>query len=394
MSSCKRGQKVVLLAGVVFLYVLFGRKLMKLLIINPGSTSTKMSIFEDAREIATESVFHDAPVLLQYENVNDQLPMRTQCCMDFLKKHGLTPDDIDVFVGRGGGAYPQRSGVCTIDETLVSDTIDTVGGSDHPAKLGVLIAWELGHPLGKPMYTLDPTNIDELIDEARVTGINGLYRVSQLHALNHRAIAMNHSKLTGRDYKNSRYIVAHIDGGITVAAHENGRIIDTTEGAGGDGSFTPTRIGSIPLLELVKWLEKGHTTDEVRRMCSRSGGFVSHFGTSDSNKVHAMVEAGDPHAVLVWNTLIYQTAKAIGEMAAVLSGKVDAILLTGGLLRFDDIVAGIRERCSFIAPIFTYPGEAEQEALAHAVLRVLRGEEQAGTYTGEPVWNGFPWDKE
>ena len=366
---------------------------MKLLIINPGSTSTKMSIFEDAEEIATDSVFHDAPVLLQYESVNDQVPMRTQCCLAFLKKNGLTPADIDVFVGRGGGAYPQHSGTCVIDERLVEDTRSIVGGSDHASKLGVLVAWELGRGTGKPMFTLDPTNIDEMIDEARVTGIDGVYRKSQLHALNHRAIAMKHAKLTGRRYKDCRFIVAHIDGGVTIAAHADGRIIDTTEGAGGDGPFAPTRLGSVPVLELISWLDKGHTTEEVRKMCSRAGGFVSHFGTSDSDRVHAMAEAGDPHAALVWNALIYQTAKAIGEMATVLYGKVDAILLTGGLLRFHDIADGIRERCGFIAPIFEYPGEAEQEALAHAALRVLKGEEEAYIYSGAPVWNGFPWDK-
>lgn len=367
---------------------------MKLLIINPGSTSTKMSIFEDTSEIATESVFHDAPVLLKYENVNDQIPMRKQCCIDFLKKYGLTPSEIDVFVGRGGGAYSQPGGVCVIDERLVQDTLNTVGGSDHPAKLGVLLAWELAHPQGKPAYTLDPTNIDELSDEARMTGINGFYRRSQLHALNQRAIAMMHASKNGRDYKDCRFIVAHIDGGITVSAHVNGRIADTNEGAGGDGPFTPTRIGSLPVLGLVEWLEKGHTTQELRKMCSRAGGFVSHFGTSDSEKIHAMAMEGDPHAALAWKTLIYQTAKLIGEMAAVLCGDVDAILLTGGLLRFDDIVEGIKKYCGFIAPVYVYPGEAEQEALAHAVVRVLNGKETAHTYSGVPVWNGFPWDKE
>ena len=365
---------------------------LRLLIINPGSTSTKVSIFENGTNVATESVFHDAPVLLQYESVNDQVPMRKEYILDFLRRHGLTPADIDIFVGRGGGAYPQRSGVCVIDERLVADTRATVGGSDHASKLGVLLAWELGTEAGKPMYTLDPTNIDEMIDEARMTGINGVYRKSQLHALNHRAIAMAHAKKMGRPYRDCRFIVAHIDGGVTVAAHAGGRIIDTTEGAGGDGPFAPTRLGSVPVLELINWLDEGHTTEEVRKMCSRAGGFVSHFGTSDSDKVYEMVKAGDPHAVLCWNTMIYQIAKSIGEMAAVLSGRVDAILLTGGLVRFDSIVEGIRERTSFIAPIVLYPGEAEQEALCHAVLRVLSGEEEAYTYSGRPVWDGFGWE--
>ena len=365
---------------------------MKLLIINPGSTSTKVSLFEDGTETATESVFHDAPVLLQYDNVNEQVPMRLSVCLSFLEKNGVAPEDIDVFVGRGGGAYPQQSGVCVIDERLVQDTRDIVGGSDHASKLGVLVAWELGTKYHKPMYTLDPTNIDELIDEARVTGIDGIYRKSQLHALNHRAIAMKHAKNIGKPYQDCRFIVAHIDGGVTVAAHAEGRIIDTTEGAGGDGPFAPTRLGSVPVLSVLEYLEKGHTVEEMRKMCSRSGGFVSHFGTSDARIVRERMLAGDAHASLVWKAMIYQIAKSIGEMAAVLCGRVDAILLTGGLVRYEDIVDGIRERCGFIAPIVLYPGEAEQEALCHAVLRVLNGEESAYIYSGKPVWDGFPWD--
>ena len=367
---------------------------MKLLVINPGSTSTKLSVFEDEKEIASESTFHDAPVLLQYETVNDQVPMRMECVLNFLQKNGFSPADMDIFIGRGGGAYPQRSGVTPIDDRLVEDTRNTVSGSDHASKLGVLLAGQLQKEFGKPAYTLDPTNVDEMEDVARITGIKGVYRVSQLHTLNQRAIAMNHSRKLGKKYKDCRYVVAHIDGGITVAAHADGRIIDTTEGAGADGPFAPTRLGAIPLLELVKWLEKGHDFEEVRRMCSRAGGLVSHFGTSDSDKVHKLVEEGDPHATIVWEAMIYQTAKAIGEMATVLEGRVDGILLTGGLLRFEDIVEGIRRRCGFIAPITLYPGEAEQEALCHAVLRVLRGEEEAHPYTGKPVWDGFSWDRE
>jgi len=367
---------------------------MKLLIINPGSTSTKLSLYEDEREIATESTFYDAPVLLQYETVNDQVPMRMEFIDSFLKKQGVKASDIDVFVGRGGGAYAQKGGVMPIDDALIRDTFNTVGGSDHASKLGVLMAGQLMKEYGKPAFTMDPTNIDELDDVARITGIKGVYRFSQLHALNQRAIAMLHSRKTGVKYKDARYIVCHIDGGVTVAAHAGGRIIDTTEGAGADGPFAPTRLGSIPVLEVVKWLEQGHTTEEIRKMCSRAGGFVSHFGTSDSDKVHAMAKAGDEHAQLVWEAMIYQISKAIGEMAAVLEGRVDAILLTGGLVRFDDIVEGIKKRCSFIAPIYIYPGEAEQEALCHGALRVIRGEEKPHSYTGKPVFEGFSWDKQ
>ena len=365
---------------------------MKLLIINPGSTSTKVSYFEDEKNVYTESIFHDAPELLKYPTTNDQMPMRKQVILDFLRSHGMTPGDMDVFVGRGGCAFSQGSGVMTIDRQLVLDTAADKGGSDHPAKLGVMLAYELGTAWGKPMYTVNPTNVDELCDYARPTGIAGLYRRAQTHVLNQKGIAAIHAKTLGKRYEDCNFIVSHIDGGITVTAHCQGKMIDSTEGAGGDGPFTPTRLGSIPVMEVLTYLEAGHTTDEVKTMLSRSGGFVSHFGTSNSDTIHAMVAAGDRKAAVIWNTMIYQLCKSIGAMAAVLEGKVDGILLTGGLVRFDDIVEGIKQRCGWIAPVTVYPGECEQEALAEAALEVLRGQKTARRYTGEPVFQGFGWE--
>lgn len=361
---------------------------MRILVINPGSTSTKISVFDDAREIFEESQFHDAPVLLQYKTVNDQVPFRKQVVLDILAKHGIEPRSIEVYVGRGGSAYPQRAGVTVIDDRLYKDTLDAVGGSEHAAKLGVLLAYELCNEYGGKMYTADPTNIDELCDYARVTGIDGVYRNAQTHALNQKAVARYHAKKIGRPYEECNFVVAHIDGGVTINAHEHGRMIDGNVGSGGDGPFSPTRIGSVPVLPLLDYIE-AHSVEEVRLMCSRAGGFVSHFGTSDSDKVHRMVEEGDPKACLVWNSMIYDVCKSIGAMSSVLCGEVDGILLTGGLMRFDDILETIQKRCGWIAPITVYPGEMEQEALAHAVLHVIRGEHEANIYTGEPVWKGF-----
>ena len=365
----------------------------KLLVINPGSTSTKVSYFEDEKNIFTESIFHDAPVLLQYPTTNDQMPMRKQVLLDFLRSHDMTPADMDVFVGRGGCAYSQKSGVMVIDEALVRDTAADKGGSDHPAKLGVMLAYELGSEYGKPMYTVNPTNVDELCDYARITGIAGLYRRAQTHVLNQKGIAAIHAKAMGKKYEDCNFIVSHIDGGITVTAHRKGKMIDSTEGAGGDGPFTPTRLGSIPVMEVLQYLDQGHTTAQMRAMLSRSGGFVSHFGTSDAAKIHALVEDGDKKAATIWNAMIYQLCKSIGGMAAVLEGKVDGILLTGGLMRYEDILDGVRQRCGWIAPISVYPGECEQEAMADAVLEVLRGKRQASRYTGSPVFQGFGWEK-
>ncbi|MBQ3424821.1 MAG: butyrate kinase [Clostridia bacterium] len=360
----------------------------KLLIINPGSTSTKVSLFENEKALFEKSLFHDAPVLLRFPHVNDQIPFRYQVILDMLKSERIDPADIDVYVGRGGSAHTQPGGVTRIDQHLYDDTEAAVGGSEHPAKLGVMLAWKFATAFGKEAYTLNPTNVDEYCDYARLTGIKGLYRVSHSHVLNQKAVAEAHARSLGKAYEDCSFIVGHIDGGITVSAHDHGRMIDGNMGADGEGAFTPTRIGSVPVLALLDYIES-HSIEDVRLMCSRAGGFVSLFGTSDSDIIHGMVEKGDRKATLVWNTMIYQICKMIGEMSVVLKGKVDAILLTGGLMRFVDITEGITDRCGWIAPIHVYPGEMEQEALALSVLKVLRGQSAAMTYSGRPVWNGF-----
>ncbi len=361
---------------------------LKLLIINPGSTSTKVSLFENETSLFEKSVFHDAPVLLQYSHVNDQLEFRYQVIIDMLNDYGIAPSDIDIFVGRGGSAYSQPGGVTVIDQRLYDDTVAAVGGSEHPAKLGVMLAWKFAVNYGKRAYTLNPTNVDEFGDYARLTGIKGVYRTSHSHVLNQKAVAEFHAAKLGRRYEDCNFIVAHIDGGITVSAHDHGRMVDGNMGADGEGTFTPTRIGSVPVLALLDYID-AHSVKEVRLMCSRAGGFVSLFGTADSDVIHKKVDEGDPKASLVWNTMIYQICKQIGEMSAVLCGKVDGILLTGGLMRFQDIIDGIQMRCGWIAPIRVYPGEMEQEALALSVLKALRGEASVLTYSGKPVWQGF-----
>jgi len=361
---------------------------LKILVINPGSTSTKVSLYENETSLFEKSVFHDAPILLQYPHVNDQIPFRYQVILDMLKDYGVSPSEIDVFVGRGGSAYSQPGGVTAVDQRLYDDTVAAVGGSEHPAKLGVMLAWKFAQEFGRNAYTLNPTNVDEYGDYARLTGIKGVYRTSHSHVLNQKAVAEFHAAKLGRRYEECNFIVSHIDGGITVSAHDHGRMVDGNMGADGEGAFTPTRIGSVPVLALLDYID-AHSVKEARLMCSRAGGFVSLFGTADSNVIHQQVEKGDRKASLVWNTMIYQICKQIGEMSAVLCGKVDGILLTGGLMRFQDITEGIQKHCGWIAPISVYPGEMEQDALALSVLRALRGETPILTYSGKPVWEGF-----
>ena len=363
-------------------------KKFRILVINPGSTSTKVSLFEDETSVFERSVSHEASVLLKYPHVNDQVPFRKEVILEMLRREGVDPATIDAFAGRGGSAHSQLGGVTRIDERLYADTVAAVGGSEHPAKLGVMLAWQFAQEYGRPAFTLNPTNVDEFDELARLTGIRGIYREGHSHVLNQKAVATFHAAKQGRKYEDCNFIVAHIDGGITVAAHARGRLVDGNMGADGEGAFSPTRIGYVPIPQLLDYIES-HSVEEVRLKCTRAGGFVELLGTSNANTVHARIEQGDRAATLVWNTMIYQVCKLIGEMAAVLSGKVDAILLTGGLLRFPEIEAGIKTRCGFIAPVFSYPGEMEQEALALPTLKVLRGELTAQTYSGLDVWGGF-----
>ncbi len=360
----------------------------RLLVINPGSTSTKVSLFENETSVFEKSLFHDSSVLLRFPHVNDQIPFRRDVILDMLKAEGVDPASIDAFVGRGGSACTQPGGITAVDQRLYDDTEKAVGGSEHPAKLGVMLAWNFAQEYSKPAFTLNPTNVDEYCDYARLTGIKGIYRVSHSHVLNQKAVAEFHAAKLGRRYEDCNFIVAHIDGGITVSAHDHGKMVDGNMGADGEGAFTPTRIGSVPVLQLLDYIE-AHSVADVRLRCSRAGGFVDLFGTSNSDTIHALVEKGDRKAELVWNTMIYQVCKMIGEMSAVLCGKVDAILLTGGLVRFADIVEGVKTRCSFIAPISVYKGEMEQEALAIPALKALRGEVVPNTYSGHNVWPGF-----
>lgn len=235
---------------------------------------------------------------------------------------------------------------------------------------------------------MDPPVVDELCDLARLTGVDGIYRRASSHALNLKATARTHAAHMGQKYEECNYIVCHIDGGISVTAHKKGRMIDGNDAGGGEGPFTPTRMGSMAVTDIIRYFQD-KTPEEMRSLCSQTGGLSSFFGTSNSDTVHQMVEDKDPKAVPVWNAMIYQITKYIGAMSTVLKGDVDAIILTGGLLRFPDVEETIRESCGWIAPIAAYPGEFEQEAMAAGALRVLRGEEEMKTYPGRPVWERF-----
>ena len=360
----------------------------RIFVINPGSTSTKLAYFENEDKICETNIFHDAPLLAGFGSVRNQSGFRMQMIKDFLDENGIDLTGADAIVGRGGSSASVRGGVYEVNEKLLEDTENNVSGVEHPANLGVPLAAELAAEYGARAFMVDSPKTDEFCDEARITGIDGLYRVSSLHVLNLKGTARLWCKEHGRMYEESRLIVCHIDGGMSVSAHDHGRMIDGTNNAWGEGPFTPTRTGALPVYLAAEYF-RTKEPQALMDACTRAGGFVSHFGTSDSDRVHEMVMAGDPKAVRVWDAMIYNICKSIGSMAAVLSGRVDAVICGGGLLRFEDICRGIEERCGFIAPVYFYPGEVEHEAMAAGALRVLRGEEEPQTYTGEPVWTGF-----
>ena len=363
-------------------------KTYRILIINPGSTSTKLSMFENERCLFTEDTFHDSSVLLGFPSINDQLDYRMAVVHKFLEEKGIDLTGVDAIVGRGGGCCSILGGVYRIDDKLIEDTKACRGGLYHSSMLGVQMAKALHDEFGGEMLMMDPPVVDELCDLARVNGVRGVYRTAFSHALNLKETARRHAKSIGKRYEDCNLIVCHIDGGISVTAHKNGRMIDGNDAGGGEGPFTPTRAGTIAVTDVIGALGD-KTAQEIKKLCSQAGGLTSHFGTSNSDVVHAMVESGDARAVRVWQAMIYQVCKAIGSMAAVLEGQVDGIVLTGGLLRFEDVLGDITRRCGWIAPVTAYPGEFEQEAMAAGALRVLSGEEEALTYPGHPVWEGF-----
>ena len=359
----------------------------RIFVINPGSTSTKMALFEDDTKILETSVTHDAEVLNSFPTANDQFEYRMGVIMDFVEKNDIELDNIDAFVGRGGGCYPVPSGTFEVNDLLLNDIRNNVGRTIHPSILGVQLAYAMQQKYGGRLFMVDPICVDEYTEVARVTGVKGLERKAESHALNLRGTAMKHCKLHGMDYKKSKLVVAHIDGGITIAAHGCGRQVDCNQGAGGEGPFTATRTGSLPLMDVLDYFEEGHTPEEMRHLCTGTGGFVSHFGTSDADAIYQRVLDGDKEAEVVWDALGYNIVKYIGSMATVLKGQVDAILLTGRYTRFSNLLGYIRDYTEWIAPVYVYENEVEQEAMCAGALRVLRGKEEPKIYTGKGIKN-------
>ena len=359
----------------------------KILTINPGSTSTKIAIYEGTKKLFSENVSHDAHELARYTGISDQLPYREETIRALLDKSGVSLEGVAAVVGRGGGLLAMEGGVYGMNEVLLDHAVRGANGVQHPAQLGPQLAKKFADEIGCPAFVVNPPDTDELQPVARMTGIKGVYRNVHLHALNLKETAIQHAASMGRKYEDCNFVVCHIGGGISISAHQKGKMIDGNDIVGGEGPMAPTRCGAVPAAELIDYCFSGVDKRTAKALCTKTGGFVSLLGTSDAIEVSERAAKGEKVPYLAWNTMIYQIIKEIGAMAAALHGKVDGILLGGGMVHNKELVAKITEACSFIAPVTAYPGEFEMEAMAAGAIRALTGEEQVKTYTGKLCWD-------
>lgn len=354
----------------------------KILAINPGSTSSKIAVFNGEECIFTINISHSVEELSKLQNYEDQYEFRKKIIIDELIKAGITIDDIKLIVGRGGSLKPLPSGVYSINESMRADLKLGWEDSKHGANLAGFIVEEMSKDIpGSQGMIADPPVVDELDDIARLTGHPDFSKRTVFHALNQKAIARKHSKEKGLIYEDLNLIVAHLGGGISIGAHKKGRIVDVNNCLDGDGPFSPERSGSLPVGDLVKLCFSGKVTyDEVRKKLVGQGGMIAYLGTNNVREVEKRISEGDKKAELVFEAMIYQISKDIGAMFTVLKGEVDAILLTGGIAYSAKVVELIKERTGKLAEIYVYPGEDEMGALAMNALMVLRKEARLKEY--------------
>jgi len=354
----------------------------KILAINPGSTSTKIAVYKNNKSVFLKNIKHSADELKGFAKIADQFEYRKEIILKELKEADISIDKISAVVGRGGLIKPIESGVYEVNERMKEDTINCVMG-EHASNLGALIADDIAKSIPNARaYIADPVVVDELEDVARIAGHPKFKRVSIFHALNQKAIARIYAKSIDKKYEELNLIVAHLGGGISVGAHKLGRVIDVNNALDGDGPFSPERSGTLPSHQLAKLCFSGEFTyDQVKKMITGQGGLVALAGTNDAYEVEMKAKAGDANAKLIQDAMAYNIAKWIGASAAVLKGKVDAILLTGGIAHNPDIVDYIKEMVGFIANVVVYPGEDEMQALAMNGLMVLRGEVEPKIYS-------------
>jgi butyrate kinase len=349
---------------------------MLILSINPGSTSTKIAIFENLEEKYSKTLRHDVDVISKFPMIFDQYEFRLKCILDVIGESGYDLKDIDCFVGRGGLLKPIPGGVYQVNDAMLVDLRQGVLG-EHASNLGGVLANELMKSAGKSgsAFIVDPVVVDEMDDIARYSGHPELPRVSIFHALNQKAVARRFARENNKKYEDLNLIVVHLGGGITVGAHKMGRVIDVNNGLDGEGSFSPERAGTLPSGALAKMCFSGkYQLHQVKKMITGKGGIVSYLDTNNGREVEERIEKGDYKAQMIYLAMAYQIAKDIGAYSTVLMGRIDAILITGGLAYSELLVKWIRKRVAFLAPVHIYPGEDEMFALAEGVFYCQNGE--------------------
>lgn len=352
----------------------------KSLIINPGSTSTKIGVFEDETLLFEETLRHSTEEIGQFATIVDQKDFRKKIITDLLAEKNFDMKSLNVVVGRGGMLKPIPGGTYAVTDELLHDLRIGKQGQ-HASNLGGILAREIGDELDVPSYIVDPVVVDELQTLARYSGVPELPRTSVFHALNQKAVAKRYAKEIGKSYESLRLIVVHMGGGVSVGAHVDGKVIDVFNALDGDGAFSPERAGAVPSGALVKMCFSGkYTEKEVYSKIVGKGGFNAYLGTNDMRNVTKMANEGDAHAAEVKAAFIYQVAKDIGSMACVLEGKVDQIIVTGGIAYGAEVIEALKKMAGWIAPFTVYPGEDELLALAQGALRVLNGEESVKEY--------------
>ncbi len=351
-----------------------------ILVINPGSTTTKISVFKNENEIFSKTISHKIEELARFNKASDQDLYRMEIIVRTLRNNKFPIEKLHAVVGRGGLLRPIEGGTYNVNEQMIADLKSGIQG-DHPSNCGGLIAYAIGKAIARPAFIVDPVVVDELQPEARISGMPLIPRKSIFHALNQKAVAREAADSLGKSYFECNFIVCHMGGGVTIGAHKKGRVVDVNNGLDGDGPFSPERSGAVPVGDLVRaCYSGGYTLPDMKKLIKGHGGMVAYLGTHDLREVEKQVIKGDDKARLIYNAMVYQISKEIGAAAAVLAGDIDAVVLTGGLAKSGRFVKIIEQSVSFLGKIMIIPGEQEMKALALGALRVLRGEEETKNY--------------
>ncbi|MBV1759301.1 MAG: butyrate kinase [Dethiosulfatibacter sp.] len=353
---------------------------MKQLVINPGSTSTKIAVFEDDKILFEKTLRHSVEDMSNYTHIIDELDFRKKIIMEALEENHFELKQLSSVVGRGGLLKPIPSGTYEINETMIKDLKECAMGQ-HASNLGGILAFEIAKECNISSFIVDPVVVDELQPIARLTGHPRFERKSIFHALNQKAVGRKAAAELGKNYHDCNLIIAHLGGGISVGAHHKGKVIDVNNALDGEGPYSPERSGTLPVGDIVKLAFSGKSTlDEMKKMIKGNGGLIAYLGTNNAKVVGEMCKEGDENARLIYEGMAYQVAKEISANAAVLCGEVDAIVITGGIAYDSQFISWIEKRVSFISRVIVYPGEDELAALAEGGLRILRGEEEAKIY--------------